>query len=78
MEVIGYKRGNIDCNDYFSASLQKFTVIKNWKLKDVLEHMRNIGENDKWTMDWKQGNLEQYKIENEYKNDKNELISLYR
>lgn len=33
MEVIGYKRGNIDCNDYFSASLQKFTVIKNCKIK---------------------------------------------
>lgn len=62
----------------FQPAYKNLLLLKIAKLKDVLEHMRNIGENDKWTMDWKQGNLEQYKIENEYKNDKNELISLYR
>lgn len=62
----------------FQPAYKNSLLLKIAKLKDVLEHMRNIGENDKWTMDWKQGNLEQYKIENEYKNDKNELISLYR
>lgn len=62
----------------FQPAYKNSLLLKIAKLKDVLEHMRNIGENDKWTIDWKQGNLEQYKIENEYKNDKNELISLYR
>lgn len=62
----------------FQPAYKNSLLLKIAKLKDVLEHMRNIGENDKWTMDWKQGNLEQYKVENEYKNDKNELISLYR
>lgn len=62
----------------FQPAYKNSLLLKIAKLKDVLEHMRDIGENDKWTMDWKQGNLEQYKIENEYKNDKNELISLYR
>lgn len=62
----------------FQPAYKNSLLLKIAKLKNVLEHMRNIGENDKWTMDWKQGNLEQYKIENEYKNDKNELISLYR
>lgn len=62
----------------FQPAYKNSLLLKIAKLKDVLEHMRNIGENDKWTMDWKQGNLEQYKVENEYKNDKNELILLYR
>lgn len=55
----------------FQPAYKNSLLLKIAKLKDVLEHMRNIGENDKWTMDWKQGNLEQYKIENEYKNHKN-------
>lgn len=46
----------------FQPAYKNSLLLKIAKLKDVLEYTRNIGENDKLTMDWKLGNLEQYQI----------------